>query len=252
MAGAVRWLAGAGAMLLAFVLPVHAYAGTAAIDNSVQLDPFNPVPEIQFSRDDGYCGDGCGRHSCYRDCHRWHDGWHDCDRNCRYADWYCEHDCRNNWYGTGWRDCDRGCREGAWHCDHGCAKPYREMLREYDERVDRHDDQADRYDEQAARYDMQSDWYKRHVIDKDRWYDGHTWHISPLQPLADIFSIDIPRDHDRPHDHYDGPPPGTPMDYAPPPGGSYGGPPPGGYGPPPGGPYGGPPPDDDDGYGPPN
>jgi hypothetical protein len=261
---AIRWVAGIAALLLVAALPVDAQAGTAAIDNSVQLDPFNPVPEIQFSHD--WCGDGCGEHHCYRDCgyHGCERGcrndwaWRDCEHDCRYRSWSCERDCRNNWYGTGWRDCEHDCREGSWRCARGCAPTYREMLREYDARVDRHDDQADRYDEQAARYDRQANWYKRHVIDKDRWYDGHTWHISPLQPLADVFSLLLPNIDARPYDHYDRPPPGGPVyagpppyDYGPPPG-SYG-PPPGSYGPPPDqygpppGPYQGPPPGDDDG-----
>jgi hypothetical protein len=249
-----KWLFGIAALLAVAVFPVQASAGTAAIDNSVQLDPFNPVPEIQFSRDCydacGGCGDrcgsrcedNCGRH-CYRDCDRWHVGWRDCDRDCRYGSWYCERGCRNNWYGTGWRDCDRDCREGSWHCARGCAVSYRHLLRDYDERVDRHDDQADRYDEQADRYDEQAEWYKHHVIDKDRWYDGHTWHISPLRALTDIMpriSVSIgPRDHDGDDDpHHDGY--GAPRGgYGAPPQG-YGpqsqgyGPPRGGYGPPPG------------------
>ncbi len=265
---ATRWVMALAALMFVLGLPMAAQAGTAAIDNSVQLDPFNPVPDIQFTHD-GWCGDGCGEHHCYRDCERGcyrgcriNYAWRDCDHDCRYRGWYCEHDCRNNWYGTGWRDCDHGCREGAWRCEHGCAPSYHEMLRAYDARVDRHDDQADRYDEQAARYDRQANWYKRHVIDKDRWYDGHVWHISPLQPLADIFSFDIPKVDYLPYDHYDGPPKGfddgdhhrhdgpPPGSYGPPPG-SYG-PPPGSYGPPPGqygpppGPYQGPPPGDDD------
>jgi hypothetical protein len=136
---------------------------------------------------------------------------------------------------------------------------YRQLLRDYDVRTDRNDDQADRYDEQAHRYDQQSEWYKRHVIDKDRWFDGHVWHISPLQPLADVFSVDIPVRDGHPHDRHDGPPPGAygappayygspPGSYGPPPGG-YDDPPPGQYEGPPPGQYEGPPPDD---YGPPN
>ena len=250
LTGAMRWFAGLATLLLIFALSTAAHAGTAAIDNSVQLDPFNPVPEIQFSTD--FCGDECGGgchygcgHRCYHGCGIAWRGWRDCEHDCRYGRWYCEHDCRNNWYGDGWRDCDRGCREGAWRCDHGCAGSYHEMIRDYEARVDRHDDQADRYDEQAARYDRQADWYKRHVIDKDRWYDGHHWHISPLLPLPDLppFSVTLSTraDDGPPPDADRGPPPGA---YGPPPG-SYG-PPPGAYGPPPGG-YGPP----AGGYGPP-
>ena len=228
-AAALTWL---GALMLVFAVavPMAARAGTAAIDNSVALDPFSPVPEIQFSRGCDYgCGDcdGCGWHHCYHecggcwhDCHRagwsggWHDGWRDCDHGCRFGTWYCENGCRNNWYGEGWRDCDSDCREGSWHCARGCARWYRELLREYDAKSDRNEDQADRYDEQAARYDAQSFWYQRHVIDHDRWYDGHAWHIAPLLPLPDIF-----------------------------PGADAGAPPPGPYDAPPGpGPYYGPPP----------
>ena len=189
-----RGLAGLAAMLLVFAFAPGASAGTAAIDNSVQLDPFNPVPEIQF----------------------WHGD---------YCDGYC----------------------GRRHCWHDCAHSYHHLLREYDERTDRNDEQADRYDEQARRYDMQADWYKRHVIDKDRWYDGHEWHISPLLPLPDFLpnlSIGIipgrgfHDDDPPPHADYHPPPPA----YGPPPG-AYG-PPPGGYGPA-GGAYGPPPGYDD-------
>ena len=223
---AMRSLAGLAVAILALVASSPVHSGTAAIDNSVQLDPFNPVPEIQFSRgyegcNAGYCGgceDGC-EHHCWHDCyHGWRGCYHDCRpagwygyrwrncvNDCRYGPWACEHNCWTNWYGSGWRDCDNDCREGAWRCERGCAVSYRHLLRDYDARSDRNDEQADRYDEQSERYDRQSDWYRRNVIERGSWYDGHAWHISPLLPLPNV-SLTVGAGTPPPP-YYDAPPP---------------------------------------------
>jgi hypothetical protein len=55
-------------------------------------------------------------------------------------------------------------------------------------------------------------WYKSHVIDKDRWYDGHDWHDAPLQVLPDVFKLNDSRTNNNPPEDY-GPPPGN---YGPP------------------------------------
>ena len=109
--------------LLLFVVaaPLRAQAGVA-IDNAVMLDPYDPVPPIQFHHwyggEDGWhhhhdrhwvsyrcqgdCRDGCEdrcEHGCDRDCGR-HDA---CDRDCG--------------------GCDRGCERRDSSCDRDCAPP---------------------------------------------------------------------------------------------------------------------------------
>ena len=112
-----------GFLFAAFVLPGAAMAGVAT-SGAVLLDPFDPVPEIQFQHFGGYgcdtgcggydrCDDGCGghrRHACEDNCggHRRHG----CDDDCTAAR-HPRHD-----------DCDDGC-ETARHprhdgCDDGC------------------------------------------------------------------------------------------------------------------------------------
>lgn len=54
----------------AFVMAAPAQAQTA-VNDSVLLDPFSPVPEIQFSPGYEDCGDGC-HHHCWHHC--WHGG----------------------------------------------------------------------------------------------------------------------------------------------------------------------------------
>ncbi len=118
-------------MLLAGARP--ALAGVE-VDNAIMLDPFDPVPEIQFNHFGGYawgwgygCNEGCGYRHCYHEC-----GYNHCRRGCE-ARRPCEHDC-----GDG-RD---GCRDGCY-------------------------DRGTRYDEQADRYDRQSCWYQHEYIGRD-------------------------------------------------------------------------------------
>jgi hypothetical protein len=101
--------------LLALLAPTGASAGVAT-SGAVLLDPFDPVPEIQFRHYGGYdcnyecgggrCDDGCGYH------HRRHRG---CDDGCyRHTD--CDRDCGRRDHCDG--DCDHHdhCRD---HCgDH--------------------------------------------------------------------------------------------------------------------------------------
>ena len=77
-----------------------------AVDNAVQLDPFDPVPEIQFRH--------YGDNPCYDHCERYRD----CDEGCRAR---CKDHCGNN----DCRDrdhCDRDCRDGerCGHYGHDC------------------------------------------------------------------------------------------------------------------------------------
>lgn len=279
-----------GALLLALCVAAPNLAGageTGSVDeyagvhvmNSVLLDPFDPVPQIEFEH---RCGWGCHRHCddyrcgegwrCRHDC-RWN-GWH-CDEDC-YGHRPCDHDC-----GIGWWRCEGDCRTGEWRCDHDChllgwycehdclvhppcerdchdrfgppcdherdCRPeehctdacYGRLVHDYEEIIQRSDDQAHRYDEQSR-------WYFEHVMD-DHHHDGfdHDHHDG--------------YDHGHDHDGYGpsappgpgpyGPPSHGPGPYGPPGSGpgpsAYGpsGPGPGSYGPsgpPPGGPGPGP------------
>jgi hypothetical protein len=113
-------LSALGLLLALALAPAGAKAGVATA-GAVLLDPFDPVPAIQFHHYGGYgcnegcggcdygcyrhnrCGDGCYRHTecgdgCYRrDC----DGCYrhtDCRDGCRRAD--CDHDCHDGDNGT--------------------------------------------------------------------------------------------------------------------------------------------------------
>jgi hypothetical protein len=257
-----------GALLLALslVAPLRAHAGeTGSTDeyagvpviNSVLLDPFDPVPTIQFRHGydwDGHCYDSdCGP---YRRCHD----------DCRWHGWYCPHDCydihhlRPGALNLGWWRCADECRHGDWWCDHDCQlegwhcehdcfvhEPGRRDFRDRDMRdggplqqlgdacpdvcygrlVHEYEEQLAHHAEQARRYEEQSHWYFEHVMDDHRGFFGRLFDFG----------------------HHDGPPPMPPPPLGPPPGpppgaGGYGPPPgPGGYGPPTGGP-------DHGGYGP--
>ncbi|HEY5347925.1 MAG TPA: hypothetical protein VIJ72_07010 [Rhizomicrobium sp.] len=135
-----RWLAAA---LLS--LAVLALAGVATparaydpVDGAVALDPFDPVPEIQFRHYGGNpCFGECRRDDCHHGCYRYR-RWR-CDEDCeRYR---CDHDCENH------RPCERACQ--AQRDQH------------------RYEEQADRYDAQADRYEAQAQWYEEEVIDRD-------------------------------------------------------------------------------------
>ncbi|HTW33263.1 MAG TPA: hypothetical protein VMD53_01505 [Rhizomicrobium sp.] len=287
------WLLGALTIAICLMLNARAIAGETgstdeyggvAINNSVLLDPFDPVPSIHF-RDGGCDWDGCGRDCAYRDCgerFRCHD-------NCRWHGWYCEHACydinrpRDGAYNVGWWRCANECRDGdwwcdhdchleGWHCDHDCFihEPGRRYGRErgpvppmgdacpdvcYGRLVHEYEEALAHHAEEARKYEEQSRWYFEHVMDDHRGFFERLfdWHR-----------------HDGPPPMPPGPPPPPPMhgpdgphgpgSYGPPPppGGGYGpdhGPGPGAaYGPGPGSSYGppGPPPGPGhDGYGPP-
>jgi len=112
------------------------YAQTA-IENSVKLDPFDPVPQIGFHH--GECDDPCGEHHCYRGC-----GYRrGCEHDCRDARWD-EHEALEryehqadtyemllaiytdqlHWYDWRYRDGGHGVwhdgewRDGQWHGGH--------------------------------------------------------------------------------------------------------------------------------------
>jgi len=105
--------------------------GGVALTNSVLLDPFDPVPTIQFDR---RCGRDCDRGCRHDGCEGWHDRYRHGDRddrmhcrdNCRWEGWICEHDCDGphqygeKEYNLGYWRCADECRNGDWWCDHDC------------------------------------------------------------------------------------------------------------------------------------
>ena len=74
--------------------------------------------------------------------------------------------------------------------------------------------------------------YKRHVIDRDRWFDGRTWHVPPLLSLPSVLLGVGVGDVGVGVGINDGPPAGyeAPLYRSTPPA-PYGGPPPADYDP---------------------
>jgi hypothetical protein len=102
----------AGILLAMLLAPGAASAGVATA-GAVLLDPYDPVPEIQFRHYGGYgyggCDIGCGGYdydscgSCYR--HRHH--YYRCDDGCRRHD-DCRDRCREGYDGERYADRDGG------------------------------------------------------------------------------------------------------------------------------------------------
>ena len=151
--------AASGALMLMTAPGAHAQV---AAQDSALLDPFEPVPEIQFRHFGGYdCWDNCGRCNdgcrsrCYRGCGRtrcWRDG---CGRL------HCTRGCRNT---TAY---DRGAR-----FDRDAARAERDHYRyREDERRFHHD---------AHEYERDDrDWHARYGFDRhdhDGRDDGHWDH----------------------------------------------------------------------------
>ena len=216
------WLLAAATIAISLTLNARAIAGETgstdeyggvALNNSVLLDPFDPVPEIHF-RDGGCRFEGCGRDCYHRDCEepfRCHD-------NCRWHGWVCEHGCydinrpRDGAYNVGWWRCADDCRSGDWWCDHDChlegwhcehdcfihepggryarrgpyppmgdACPdvcYGRLIHEYEAQLAHHAEEQHRYDEQSR-------WYFEHVVDRtflERLFDWHRPGPPPVPP----------------------------------------------------------------------
>jgi hypothetical protein len=117
-----------------------ARADDFAVDNSMLLDPYDPVPQIRFS--DYGCYDSCG----YRHC------WHECG-NYR----HCWHDCRDGYRGL---DAD-------------------EMNRAWFERLHRFDKEADHWEHDDHEWhDAMRDWQgDEWRLDHDHWFhwEDHDW-----------------------------------------------------------------------------
>lgn len=139
-----------------------------AAQDSVLLDPFDPVPEIQFRHfggvgcwdDCGYrdcdgcgrCNDGCGRSRCYRGCGRTR-CWRDCNGRL-----HCTRGCRNN------GNYDRGAR-----FDHDAARAENDHYRfRDDERRFHHDAHEYERDDRA--------WHDRYGIERRHDHDGRDDH----------------------------------------------------------------------------
>jgi hypothetical protein len=170
---------------LCFAGAGHAYAGVA-IDDSVKLDPFDPVPQIGFHHDG--CYDECGRRGCDHECGYRHRG---CERDCYRHSW-CGAEC-GSWHCC-YKDCGRDeCRNG-WGCETGC----RELRRDEIEALEHYRHQAEQYDAAIAAYMEQLCWYDARY---HRW-DGH------VEGCKDEHWRDIhARDGWHDADHHDGPPP---------------------------------------------
>ena len=151
---------------------MEAYA--EPIDNAQLLDPFDPVPQIQFHHGCDWgcrgCVDSCGHHRCWDGCGYRHCCWH---------------------------------RHVVWRCEFGCGPSLGQI---FEERVARYDYQADRNDRLVQQYEIMA----REYADQACWYD---WHVRDrvcdphLLEHRDGPPHDGPDHHDgHDGDHHDGPP----------------------------------------------
>ena len=133
-----------------------ARADDFAVDNSMLLDPYDPVPQIHFS--DYGCGDGCGYHRCWHDC-----GYRRCDYDCYGRD-RCRHDCRPEY-----------------RCERECGPTTEELNRAWLERMHRYDDQSedwhdDMHEWREAMGSYEDEWRADHDGHWHYWHDHH-WHV---------------------------------------------------------------------------
>jgi hypothetical protein len=149
-----------------------AHAQVAAQD-SVLLDPFDPVPEIQFRHFGGNgCWDDCGG---YRDCDGCGGCREGCGRRC-YNSCYTHRRCYEDCYGR--VHCERGCHPGG----------YREHRTDRERRFD-HD--ADRVEHDLHTYDDDHQRFRDDAHEYER--DDRAWH--------DHYGNFDRRDHDGDRDH---------------------------------------------------
>jgi hypothetical protein len=117
-----------GLVLALFAVPGAATAGVATA-GAVLLDPFDPVPEIQFQHFGGYgCSYGCGGYDrCGGGCgyHRHHG----CDDGCGYHRARCDDGCGRRDRCDDGDDCGRHAR-----CDQDCD--HHDRCREHCDRAD--------------------------------------------------------------------------------------------------------------------
>jgi hypothetical protein len=148
-----------------------AHAQVAAQD-SVLLDPFDPVPEIQFRHFGGNgCWDDCGTRDCdgCGGC-RERCGCHSsCARRC-YSGCSVRRRCYEDCYGRA--HCERGCHPSAYR-DHGYDRG-----RRFDRDADRMEEDHERFRRDAREYERDDRaWHQRFDDQWDRdgkWLgDGH-------------------------------------------------------------------------------
>ena len=142
------------------VLSPPAVRAQVAVDDTVLLDPFDPVPEIQFRHfgDNGCyesCGyrrdcDGCGYRHCWRDgCGRLH-----CRSNCYSRHDRCHQSC---WHEIG---CERCWDDRAWRFDRDAARMERDHRR-FNDDIRTYEDEMDHYQRHYGRdrdWDQDQDW----------------------------------------------------------------------------------------------
>jgi len=199
-------LAGAVLALIVSAGPGRAQADPA-VDNAIQLDPFDPVPEIQFRHYGGNpCYEHCERHDwracgdrCRPHCADGYRQGDEQDRGPRGAD-YHDGDHRDGDHGPGERDfqgADHGGHDGDYgdhrdgdhgpgdrdfqgadhgghdgdHADHRDGADHARGERGHDdpdcELYERFNDQADRYDALTQHYQDDLCWYDRRYRHRD-------------------------------------------------------------------------------------
>lgn len=142
------------------------------IDQAQVLDPFDPVPQIQF------------HHGCDWGCRG-------CIDSCGYRHHCCWH------------------RHYAWRCEFGCGPSlgqiFEERVARYDYQADRNDALVHQYEVIAKEYADQACWYDWHV--RGRVCDPHQFdhHDHDGPPPGAVIVHDGP-----PPGAHDGPPPGPP------------------------------------------
>jgi len=177
----------AAALMLGLATAPAALADPGA-ENAVLLDPFDPVPEIQFRHFGADCFSNCGYsygYGCY----------HECDYRCHYGCYRRRH----HYHGESWRD-----QRSDWQA-------FR-----YDDQSYRYDRFSNRYERQSREWDaiVNGGWFDNHHY----WHDGHgrwrdgggIWHqeegrSDPRSPARAVPSS-WPNDADGP------PPPPTGLD----------------------------------------
>ncbi|HXM00241.1 MAG TPA: hypothetical protein VN932_09945 [Rhizomicrobium sp.] len=146
------------------------FAGTAS-DDSVLLDPFDPVPQIGFHHGD--CDDPCGYHRCHEGCYR---------HRAR-----CERDC-----------CGRACDEEYW--------AYFWSLRRYEHETDTYNVLLDIYMDELRTYDRRYlGHFDEHAFEEwRRQFHDHVPHYGTADHRDGEHDGDW---HDGDHhdgDHHDG------------------------------------------------
>lgn len=197
-----------------FALASPAQAGVAT-SGAVLLDPFDPVPEIQFQHFGGYgCGYGCGGcydscgggcydscgggcygrcGGCYGGCYHHHHRHYDCDDGCRrHVRYDCDEDCGHHEHA----DCDRDCDDHDRHAAAPCTSARCYDAEHYERRWRDGDHVGQEWLDRGTRERTMGDdhgnggWYGH---ESPEWHDDED---APPPPP--------PADHDDHHDDHHG------------------------------------------------